>query len=234
MSARAILIAVDSEAAAREDRDFIDDQDVLLEVLRQAQARGFVGANVPLDDHVRNALGFAMVIDQEPCRALVDLGSGGGVPALVIAVRLPPLRVTLVERGTKRAEFLHESVALLRLADRVDVVVADAEVAARRWDLEGSADAVTARSFGPPAVTAEAACRFLRPDGRLIVSEPPPDSRDGVPTRWPAAGLEATGLVTEGRVRTRGTTFQVLRRRGLIAPHLPRRAATSRKRPLFE
>ena len=50
-----------------------------------------------------------------------------------------------------------------------------------------------ARSFGPPAVTAECAIGFLRPGGEILVSEPPePD-----PDRWPADGLAGLGLVAE-------------------------------------
>lgn len=205
-------------------------------VLRDAQTQGFVGGRVPLHEHVRNGLGFATVIDAERCRTIVDLGSGGGLPALVIAVRLVQVEMTLIERGTRRAGFLQEAVAALDLADRVRIVIADAEEAARRPGLEASADVATARSFGPPAVTAEAACRYLRQGGRLVVSEPPPATEGAAhgSTRWPPAGLGPTGLVPDAPVRLAGTTFQVLRRSGSIDPRVPRRAATSRKRPLFD
>ena len=48
---------------------------------------------------------------------------------------------------------------------------------------------MTARSFGPPAATAECAAPLLAVGGLLVVSEPP----DG-PDRWPADALAALGL----------------------------------------
>ena len=48
---------------------------------------------------------------------------------------------------------------------------------------------MTARSFGPPAITAECACRLLKLNGFLVVSEPPSDT-----DRWVHEKLSLTGL----------------------------------------
>ncbi len=73
----------------------------------------------------------------------------------------------------KRSAFLNEALAWPAAPSQGNVVVARAEEAARWPEFDGQFDLVTARSFGPPAVTAECAVRFLKPGGVLIVSEPP-------------------------------------------------------------
>jgi len=112
---------------------------------------------------------------------VVDLGSGGGVPGLVIAYRRPDLEVVLVDRRATRTDHLHRLVGRLGWSARVRVVTTEAEHVA---DLLGDrVDAVVARGFGSPVATLRAAAPLLRPGGRLVVSEPPSSE----PTaRWPA------------------------------------------------
>lgn len=156
-------------------------------VLEEARAWGFLGPG-PVADHVAHAEAFAAALDSSPDRAL-DLGSGGGVPGLVLAGRWPTTCWVLLDSQGRRTGFLAGAVARLGWQDRVQVVRARAEEAGRVPDLRATFDLVTARSFGPPAVTAECAAPFLRVGGRLLVSEPP-DEAD----RWPAPGLARLGL----------------------------------------
>jgi 16S rRNA (guanine527-N7)-methyltransferase len=131
----------------------------------------------------------------------------------------------------------------------VDVVEARAEDAARRPDLREQFDAVVARSFGPPAVTAECAIGFLRPGAHLVVSEPPPgagskagdggvqggQSPPGGETqaqRWPAEGLQALGFgpaVPDGTTETGFVRLEKLR----TDDRWPRRVGIPAKRPVW-
>src|SRR5262245_7605268 len=72
------------------------DDTPLLAALAVIQARGAIGEG-PLADAVAHADRFVAMIPSE-ARKLVDLGSGGGLPALVIAWRRTDLAVTMVER----------------------------------------------------------------------------------------------------------------------------------------
>ena len=92
-----------------------------------------------------------------------------------------------------------------------------------------SFDLVTARSFGPPAVTAECGAQFMRVGGVMIVSEPLEDSDRN---RWNSEKLDDLGLVAEGRVR-HGAAYQVLRKTHSTPKEYPRSIGTPRKRPLF-
>jgi hypothetical protein len=107
----------------------------------------------------------------------------------------------------------------------VGVVQDRAERAARQVDLRGAFDLVVARSFGPPAATAECGCAFLRPGGHLVVSEPPGESGD----RWPPDALGALGLEDRGR----HGVVRVLEQTTLAPEVAPRRVGVPAKRPLW-
>lgn len=206
----------------------------LLHVLAEARRRGLLG-KAPLADHLANGEDFAGALHVLDATRVIDLGSGAGVPALVVALALPHVEVAMIERGAKRAAFLRDALASLGAAGsapRVRVVEDAAEGAARSASWGGWADAVTARSFGPPSVVAECATRLVRVGGSVVVSEPPAGARD--PTeRWPAGPLRVLGLAPADRLVGRHTTLQILRRAGEPDARYPRRDAVTRKRPLF-
>ncbi len=158
---------------------------------------------------------------------VLDLGSGGGVPGLVLAELAPDLRLVLVDSAVRRCRFLREATAELGLAGRVEVVEERAESAARHPSLREALDAVVVRSFGPPGVTAECAVGFLRLGGSLVVSEPPEAS-----VRWPAAELADLGL---GPAVGCGTgEFSFVRLEKIRADdRWPRRVGIPAKRPRF-
>jgi 16S rRNA (guanine527-N7)-methyltransferase len=122
--------------------------------------------------------------------SVIDLGSGGGVPGLVIAFDRPDLRLTLVDRRRKRADLLERIVRRLGWSDAVEVVADDADdVVARR---PASFDAATARGFGPPDETVRVAADLVVRGGIIVVSEPP--GGPGQVRRWPTRLLEDLGL----------------------------------------
>ena len=163
---------------------------------------------------------------------VLDLGSGGGLPGLVLVTYRPELELTLLEARQRACRFLREVVTALDLAG-VAVIEARAEEAARRPDLRESFDAVAARSFGPPPVTAECAVGFLREGGRLVVSEPPGDEEaDRAAARWPEPGLEELGFappVPGGGPEASFVLLEKTRR----DDRWPRRVGLPAKRPLW-
>lgn len=194
-------------------------------MLARAQALGFLGPG-PVDRHV--AHGRALLAGLPERGRVLDLGAGGGVPGLVVATWRPQLELTLLDARRRAGRFLREAVAALDGAGRIVVVEARAEEAARRPDLREAYDAVVARSFGPPPVTAECAVGFLRPGGRLVVSEPP----DLDAARWPSDGLEALGFGPAARAGGPDGSFVTMAKvRG--DDRWPRRVGVPGKRPLW-
>jgi 16S rRNA (guanine527-N7)-methyltransferase len=200
-------------------------------VLRRARELRFLGP-APLEDQIGNGLVFAEAVSalHGPAAAVADLGPGGGVPSLVIADRCPDVSMVLIERARRRVDFLRWAVAELGWQDRIRVHLGEAEDAGRDPALAESFDVVTARSFGPAAVTAECGCRLLRPGGHLVVSEPP-----GAPDRWPSEALRPLGLMPATLLGDGPARLAVLMRDEKIEPEAvyPRRAGVPRRRPLF-
>jgi len=126
--------------------------------------RGLIGpaeADRVWERHLLNCAAIAHLL---PARcSLVDVGSGGGLPGIVLAMLLPHARVTLLEPLARRIEFLNEVVAELGLMN-ADVVRARAE------DLAGqmSADVATARAVAPLDKLAVLTVGLVRPGGRVL------------------------------------------------------------------
>ena len=107
--------------------------------------RGLIGPREVPRLWERHLLNCAVVADAVPeGSSVADIGSGAGLPGLVLAVRRPDLQVTLVEPLLRRTTFLEEVVEDLGL-DNVEVVRGRAE------DLHGARtfDVVTSRAVAP-------------------------------------------------------------------------------------
>ncbi|MGQ0616176.1 MAG: RsmG family class I SAM-dependent methyltransferase [Acidimicrobiia bacterium] len=211
-----------------EDRGLLpaDDRRALRHILEKARDLGFLGPD-HVDAHIGHALAFAPAVAPTPRQAL-DLGSGGGVPGLVLAMAWPESRWGLVDAGKRRSEFLTWAVDLLGVSRRVDVWWGRAEEMARQPGLRARHDLVVARSFGPPAVTAECGAGFLSLGGSLLVSEPPAPAQG----RWDVAALAALGLTDAGLWSERPSIRRLIAV-ALCPERYPRRTGLPAKRPLF-
>ncbi len=162
--------------------------DLLIETLRDAQRFGFFGGR-PIEEAAQHSYGFVEAIGPLPPGArLVDLGSGGGLPGLVLASAYPAISITLIDRREKRTDFLRRAV---RRLGWVNVVVLTADAAQLVREVEAGEtpgfEVVTARGFGPPAMTLGIASQLAVPSGRIVISEPPSDDR------WDPAVIASSG-----------------------------------------
>jgi 16S rRNA (guanine527-N7)-methyltransferase len=111
--------------------------------------------------HLLNCAALASEIPQES--SVCDVGSGAGLPGLVLAIARPDLTVELVEPLLRRTSFLDEVVAELRL-EAVTVTRARAEA------LHGKRtfDVVTSRAVAPLSRLLEWSMPLVSSDGALV------------------------------------------------------------------
>lgn len=113
------------------------------------------------DRHLLNCAVLGEVVPQEA--TLADLGSGAGLPGLVLAIARPDLTITLVEPLLRRTTFLDEVVHDLQLTN-VEVV------RGRAQDLHGKRtfEVVTSRAVAPLGRLLEWSMPLVSPTGALV------------------------------------------------------------------
>jgi 16S rRNA (guanine527-N7)-methyltransferase len=112
--------------------------------------------------HLLNCAAIADLVMPRP-GTLIDLGSGAGLPGIVLALLLSDVQVTLLERMQRRCVFLTECVAALGLGN-ARVCQATAEELAGKV----AADVVTARAVAPLGQLAGLAAGLVRPGGLIL------------------------------------------------------------------
>jgi 16S rRNA (guanine527-N7)-methyltransferase len=95
---------------------------------------------------------------------MLDIGSGGGLPAVPLAIECPHLQITMIDSVGKKVDFINGVIAELRLTNAVAVHTRaeDFSVANRE-----AFDLVTAKAVAPLPTLLEYAMPFLRVGGRL-------------------------------------------------------------------
>ena len=108
------------------------------------------------DRHIFNCLFVTTLLPTGA--SLIDIGSGAGLPGVVIAFARPDLKVTLVEPLERRVEFLREATA----GTSIEVI------RGRSQDIKASADFVTARAVAPLEKLWKMSRHLLKPSGALL------------------------------------------------------------------
>lgn len=116
------------------------------------------------DRHLLNCVAVGELLDDG--ERVADIGSGAGLPGVVLAIARPDLRVTLVEPLLRRTTFLEEVVGELGLDD-VRVVRGRAEERPVR-ERVGTVDAVVSRAVAGMDKLTKWSLPLLRPGGRML------------------------------------------------------------------
>jgi 16S rRNA (guanine527-N7)-methyltransferase len=103
-------------------------------------------------------------------RRVIDIGSGAGIPGLVIKLLAPGAHVTLLDSSAKKTSFLREVIDDLKL-ENVDVVTARAEEAARERDLRQGFDLVVSRGVARLVELAELTIPFAAVGGTVVAAK---------------------------------------------------------------
>lgn len=99
---------------------------------------------------------------------MLDVGSGGGSPALPLALTIPGVRLVLVEAKTRKSVFLREAVRALDLVG-AEVVTARFEELLARPDMHETQDLVTVRAVRIETRVLSTLQAFTRPGGQVFL-----------------------------------------------------------------
>jgi 16S rRNA (guanine527-N7)-methyltransferase len=111
--------------------------------------------------HIFNCLPITQLLPHGA--SLFDIGSGAGLPGIVIALARPDLKVTLIEPLERRVEFLNEAVTAIALGG-VEIEV----IRGRAQDVKKSADFVTARAVAPMEKLKKMSWHMVKTGGSLL------------------------------------------------------------------
>lgn len=157
-----------------------------LEIIDYSKHTNLVGKaelSVLLQDHVLDSLALVPLIrnatDNNPVR-LIDIGSGGGFPALVLAIAIPSLKVTAVEALGKKCRFLEEAAKKLGLEGRFVVECQRAEDLGHERNFRESFHFGTARAVGTFDLSAELVMPLLKMKGKFLAQKSEAQREDEV------------------------------------------------------
>jgi len=196
--------------------------DAVLEANRQFNLTGAKTA-VEFAPHVLDSLTVARLTHV----SLVDVGSGGGLPAIPLAI-VTGVRVTLIESSVKKARFLAHMLDELDLAG--EVVAARAEVAGHDPRLREHFTTGTARAVSTAPTVAELLLPFVAVGGVAVLQRGTMDERERHALSDAALML---GAQVEGETQLDGERRIVLvRKTAPTGTRFPRRTGIPEKRPL--
>jgi 16S rRNA (guanine527-N7)-methyltransferase len=184
------------------------------------------------DVHIADSLSGLELGPVRSARRIADLGSGAGLPGLVLAAALPEAQVDLIESLDRKCEFLRDAIERMGL-DNATVVCERSEDWASGGGRE-SYDVVTARAVGRLATLAELASPLLR-DGGVLAAWKGARSAEEEAEAVRAADQLAVEPVEIRSVRpypaSRDRHIHLLRKNGPTPNGLPRRPGMAAKRP---
>jgi 16S rRNA (guanine527-N7)-methyltransferase len=184
------------------------------------------------DVHIADSLSGLEFEQLAEAGRIADLGSGAGLPGLVLAAALPEARVDAIESSSRKCRFIREAIGVLGLAN--------AEVVCERSeDWAGAAgreayDAVTARAVGRLSTLAELASPLLRDGGALLAWKGERDESEEAELGRAAERLAMEAVEVRAvspYAGSRGRHIHLLRKNGPTPEALPRRNGLAAKRP---
>jgi 16S rRNA (guanine527-N7)-methyltransferase len=150
-------------------------------------------------------------------RTLIDIGSGGGSPALPFALATPSLALVMVESKTRKSVFLREAVRALGLRD-VEVATARFEELLARPDLHEHHDLLTIRAVRIETRVLMSLQAFVRPGGHLLLFRGTVASTDPAEAVHPPLAWKATYPLIEAL----GSRLVILEKRTIGRGSVPR------------
>jgi 16S rRNA (guanine527-N7)-methyltransferase len=183
--------------------------------------------------HVADSLAGLEFPELSAAERIADVGSGAGLPGLVLAAALPDASIDLIESVGRKCAFIERAASRAAIAN-VRVVCERSET----WALgEGreAYDAVTARAVGRLSTLAELASPLLAEGGALVAwkGRRDPDEEAELARAVDRLAMEPVEVRWVGPYAgSRHRHLHLMRKSGPTPPDLPRRPGVAKRRPL--
>jgi 16S rRNA (guanine527-N7)-methyltransferase len=181
--------------------------------------------------HVGDSLTVLPLLPNDP-HALADVGTGGGVPGIPLAIARPDARVVLIEATKKKAAFLRQAVAELGLTN-VEVREQRAEEVGQS-DLREGMDVAVARAVATMPWLVEWCLPLVRKGGRMLAMKGPKVAEE-LPAAAKALRLLHGGTPVVHRIDLPGAEHHVIveiQKQGRTEARYPRPATQAKGKPL--
>jgi 16S rRNA (guanine527-N7)-methyltransferase len=208
---------------------------LLLEANRWVNLTRVVEPSAVARLHLLDSLAALPLLDDLRAETIVDIGSGGGLPALPLAIARPHTRWTLVEAVGKKAGLLAAFSQELGLPN-VTVVAERAETLGRQPSGRESHDLATARACAPLPVLTELSLPLVRTGGALLAWKGPLSSASSELRAGQLAARQLGGgepsVHDSGWQALGGHRFVLVPKVAATPPRFPRRPGEPGRRPL--
>jgi 16S rRNA (guanine527-N7)-methyltransferase len=179
--------------------------------------------------HILDSLSLAPSLAARPeLTRILDVGSGGGLPALPLAIALPERQFTLLEATGKKARFLSETARALGL-ENVSVICERAETFGQEAEGRARFDAVTSRAVSRLSVLLELTLPFVRVGGLALALK---GERAELEIQEAERALKVLGGTVSGVERTSTGTIVRIAKTALTPAKYPRRPGEPKRTPL--
>ena len=186
---------------------------------------------VAWDRHILDSL--TLLPHLNPGDSVIDIGSGGGLPGVILALVDPTRQVTLLESTRKKCRFLEKTAGHLGQGG-ISVTWARAEVAGYDPRFREQFDVATARGLGPLPTALECLAPFVRPGGHLIAMKGVQAESEWncSATACEKLGIDLVSIVHPLPRTCPESALVIMQKPGVLSPEFPRRTGIPTKRPL--
>lgn len=203
--------------------------DLLLETNRLFNLTAIKDAKLAWTRHILDSLSLIPSLATECVSHVIDVGSGGGLPGIPLAITMPEVTFGLLECTKKKAIFLSETIDLLGL-DNVTILSERAENLARKsGGFRDSADAVVARAVGPLPVLLELTIPLVKIGGIVLAIK---GERASIEVEDSKIALKKLNAEVESSHRTTTGTVLTIRKFASTPKEYPRLAGEPKRSPL--
>ena len=179
--------------------------------------------------HMLDSLSLLPILRAADVGRVLDLGSGGGLPGLPLAITMPDVEFMLLEATTKKATYLEETAHAIG-CDNVSVLDERAELVGEPGCLHREAwDAVTARAVGPMPVLLELTIPLLKVGGVVLAIK---GERAEEELRAAREAMRVLRCDVIDRQRTATGTIVIIEKQGETSADYPRRPGEPKRHPI--